>query len=247
MGVVRKPSKTEYHIHRFMYDLGIKGSVLTVYAALYSFTLGERGVYHGSAKYLALSLDVCERTVLRAYKRLRELGLIENGESEDGWFKGIRCVDPASLKKNIRKDAEVKRMRKDPVPADEEKAETATEEESHAEREESCEKDTPGIDFFDGRALAEDIPEHEKNTIRMMNKYEKKGDNRRFLCFGKKGNVRMTEPQYKRLNELLPCEELIPYFVKLEIMLDENVKTGKAPPHSHYKTLRKWIEEDLAV
>ena len=91
------------------------------------------------------------------------------------------------------------------------------------------------------------MSEHEKNTFLMMNKYEKSGDNRRFMSFGKSGGVIMTEPQYRRLLDLLPTEELMPYFVKLETMLTENVKTGRKPPHSHYKTLKKWIEEDLAL
>ena len=82
-----KVIKTESHVHRFMYGLGIKGSTLQVYAALYSFTLGERGLFHGSIAYLAASLMISERTVNRAYKRLRELGLIEDYESRDG-----RCM-----------------------------------------------------------------------------------------------------------------------------------------------------------
>ena len=81
----------------------------------------------------------------------------------------------------------------------------------------------------------------------MMHRYEKEGDNRKFLSFGKSGSVRMTEPQYEQLLELLPSEELMPYLVKLEIMLEDNLKTGRKPPHSHYKTVRKWIEEDTAL
>ena len=57
----------------------------------------------------------------------------------------------------------------------------------------------------------------------------------------------MTEAQYKRLLDLLPTEELMPYFVKLENMLEDNLKTGKQPPHSHYKTLKKWTAEDLSL
>ena len=69
--------KTEYHVHRFMYDLGIKKSALAVYAALYSFSVGERGLYHGSQKYLADSLGIGVRTVQAALKELLSLGLIE--------------------------------------------------------------------------------------------------------------------------------------------------------------------------
>ena len=39
----------------------------------------------------------------------------------------------------------------------------------------------------------------------------------------------------------------MPYLMRLENMLTENESLGKKPPHSHYKTLKKWIEEDLAL
>ena len=67
------------------------------------------------------------------------------------------------------------------------------------------------------------------------------------MSFGKSGGVIMTEPQYRILLSLLPTEELMPYLVKFENMLTENTKTGRKPPHSHYKTIKKWIEEDTAL
>ena len=258
--------KAEFHIHRFMYDLGIQKSDLIIYAALYSFTIGERGLFHGSRAYLAESVGVSEKTVYRSLAKLFSMGLVEKHTTEDNRYTGVRCV---SLKEVENRKKEAKRevseaekeykneltKRVEERRSCEEKSKSSLEErcaesvEEHLRRvDELCAR----IDEKLHRAAAEKMlgrnaPEHEKNTFIMMQKYEKSGDNRKFLSFGKSGGVIMTEPQYKRLLDLLPTEELMPYFVKLENMLEDNLKTGKKPPHSHYKTLKKWIAEDLSL
>ena len=303
-----KVKKTEYHIHRFMYDLGIKNSALLVYAALYSFTVGERGIFHGSQKYLAESLGISVRTLQNVLKSLFSLGLIENHVTEDEKYTGVRCVNLKILeerkkaeqqkalevsKKFAEELAEKIKKRKaeassEAAPAEavvegireavpktalpeaseaalpEEKSEISedgiTEEMSEAKTDTRVESHLARIDELCARInkkihsgsvseimLGKSLTEHEKNTFAMMEKYEKSGDNRKFLAFGKSGGVIMTEPQYKRLLDLLPTEELLPYFVKFEAMLKENIKTGKKAPHSHYKTIKKWIEEDMAL
>ena len=62
--------------------------------------------------------------------------------------------------------------------------------------------------------------------------------------YGKNGYISMTDEQYTALLSLADGELLAAYMSRLEKMLEENVRTGKAPPHSHYRTLRKWIESD---
>ena len=255
--------KTEYHIHRFMYGLGIKGSALAVYAALYSFTMGERGLYHGSQKHLADSIGVSVRTVQTALSRLFFLSLIERYETADGKYRGIRCVMPGREQKTpqVEEHTEKKAVEAEPAASVESVSEGKSELSDQAREQmrrvdELCAGVQEKIKRLNAEREAErrpavDIPEdappQERNTLTMMQKYEKTGDNRRFLEFGKSGSVRMTEPQYKRLLDLLPTEELLPYFVRFEAMLKENERTGKRPPHSHYKTLKKWIEEDLSL
>ena len=215
-----KTQRTDYHIHRFMYTLGIKGSALAVYAAIYSFTMWDRGLFHGSQKYLADSIGVSVRTVQNALGRLRSLGLIEGCETPDGLYRGIRCIRPEEREEKKNTPSDIKEEKAMPETADDP----------------LFEPELPGT-----------VSEQEKNTFTMMRRYERSGDNRRFLRFGKEGKARMTEPQYKRLLGLLPTEELMPYLMRLENMLTENESLGKKPPHSHYKTLKKWIEEDLAL
>ena len=299
--------KIEYYTQRFMYDLGIKNNDLKIYAVLYSFTIGERGLFHGSASYLAEGLGISVRTIRRVYNNLFKLGLIEKYTTEDGRYSGIRCTSLAKVeerrKAEERKRAEAQqkfaeelsaRIEESKTPSPDVKESTeeylkhiddltanmlkkarnnsvsvsrhnptaaktvhselnpGTKEGEYSERysDKTNNACVPGISINEEiprKILSENMSEHEKNTFLMMQKYEKRGDNRKFLAFGKSGGVIMTEPQYRRLLGLLPTEELMPYLVKLETMLNDNVKTGRKPPHSHYKTLKKWIEEDTAL
>ena len=225
-----KPMELEYHVYSFMKRLNLKNSELNVYAALYSFTIGERGLYHGSQKYLAECLGICVKTLQTAQKKLFALGLIERYATPDGRYVGIRCTP-------ICNDEPARDKKDDCEPI----AET---EDSSAPK--STAEDT-GAKVFLLERLGKNPSEQEKNTFLMMYKYEKDGDNRRFMRFGKEGLVAMTEAQYKRLLDLLPTEELMPYLLRFENMLLENRNNGRAAPHSHYKTLKKWIEADLAV
>ena len=225
-------AKIEYHIKKFMYSLGIKGNALLVYAAIYSFTIGERGLFHGSQKYLADGLGVCVRTIQNAEKKLFSLGLIERYATEDGRYTGVRSV----MEKTLPPREDKKEEKLTPSPCEDRGAGEMREK-------------TP-IDLVYERIAERRLagaPDHEKNTFMMMQRYEKSGDNRRFMSFGKRGGVIMTAPQYRRLLEMLPTEELMAYFVKLEDMLLENDKNGRKPPHSHYKLIKKWIEEDLSL
>lgn len=279
-----QPIMPEYHIHSFMYNLGLKPAAFLVYATLYSFTIGERGLYHGSQRYLAETLNMTVRSYQNIIKELESKGLIERCESEDGKYKGIRCVSGikvgkgevapvvspqrqreflAELNRKVeeRKAEEREREAAEKARKEQERAEqlrrvdeiiarvnakiASGEAKEQRYEPEPAKKEETEESFFEVDT-APKMSEHEKNTLIMMKKYEPLGDRRRFLSFGKEGKVKMTEPQYKRLLDKLPTEELLPYLTKLETMLDENIKTGRKPPHSHYHTLKSWIEHDLS-
>ena len=57
----------------------------------------------------------------------------------------------------------------------------------------------------------------------------------------------MTEEQYSKLCSLVPASILAGYIASFEDMLNANSVTHHRPPHNHYKTIRKWIEEDMSV
>lgn len=245
----KEVTKIEYHINSFMYKLGIKNNALKVYAVLYSFTNGEIGVYYGSKKYLAAALEISERSLYNAIKELREKGLIEEYETEDARYKGIRCVrvkerEARSLAKKEKAAEEPAAKKPSPLPERVEYYEYNNEEideEEYFVAEVERRLGKRGVEELSS------MPEHEKNMLRMSCKYETWGEDRRkFLSFGN-GGVSMTEAQYEKLLGLVTGEELFLYFTKLENMLEENLKTGRKPPHSHYKVIKKWIEEDMAV
>ncbi len=62
-----------------------------------------------------------------------------------------------------------------------------------------------------------------------------------------KGYISMSRQQYHALLELVPMETLEIYIMKMERFLDGNMGKGISPPHSHYRTIKKWIIEDLSV
>ena len=65
--------------------------------------------------------------------------------------------------------------------------------------------------------------------------------------FGNNNMVIMTDEQYINLCSLIDEIYLNGYVCKLERMLIENRKCGMPGPHSHYRTIKKWIQEDTAL
>ena len=91
--------EANFHIHSFIIEMGLSANETLIYAFLYSFTKGKCGVYYGTHKYLANTLNIATRTVERIIKKLREKGLIEKYKSEDGQISGIRAVVPKKKEK----------------------------------------------------------------------------------------------------------------------------------------------------
>ena len=67
------------------------------------------------------------------------------------------------------------------------------------------------------------------------------------LEFGKEGFVHLTLAQYQELRKLVHSDVLMGYFCKLEKLLWDGRNDSIPGPRSHYKTLKKWINEDLSV
>ena len=89
---IARVSNGFYRIYGFMEnELMLRGSELRVYALIFSFTLGDLGMYYGTRKYLAKTLMLSERTVYRALSSLTKRGLIENVFDEMSGRSGIRC------------------------------------------------------------------------------------------------------------------------------------------------------------
>ena len=96
-------SEINYHVYSFMLKLDISSKAMNVYALIYSFTQGKRGLFYGTQGYIARTLGISVRTVQRAYKTLFSMHLLERQYSEDGMLRGIRAIAPKKLPKNPEK------------------------------------------------------------------------------------------------------------------------------------------------
>jgi DNA-binding MarR family transcriptional regulator len=109
-----KKQTLNYHVHDFMTELGLSPNELIVYAIIYSFTKGENGVFYGSQSYIAEAAGISLRTVIRVYKKLYSLNLIEKYASKEYKRRGIRAIEP-SLKKDAETDEyELPEIKKSP-------------------------------------------------------------------------------------------------------------------------------------
>lgn len=99
-----------YTITQSMLDLGLRGTDLLVFAALYSYVQQGEGCYFSTREKLARRVGVSSlRTVDAALARLVESGLIEKSTVE---VKGVQCV--AYLAGEAAKDAvgDVQKLRR---------------------------------------------------------------------------------------------------------------------------------------
>ncbi|MBR5139929.1 MAG: hypothetical protein IKV16_02635 [Clostridia bacterium] len=98
-------SKNEYGFYRvyaFMtQELKLHNSELRTYAIIFSYTNGSTGMYYGTQRYLAKTLDICERTLQYCLTSLKKKGLIENVFDEMSGRSGIRC---SYMKEGEKKD-----------------------------------------------------------------------------------------------------------------------------------------------
>lgn len=228
-----------YTIKPFMYEIGIKNSTRIVYAIIYAFTKGKSGMYYGSRKYLYQTALVCRRTLERALSELFKKGLIEHCESEDGQFRGIRCVDLDVVRARQAAEAEAEKMAK----LEAEKAEKTSESTHPVWTDERREAAYTRVINRDIGVLTPD----EKKLV--LEEYMAKGINPKytFLHLGREGRVRMTESQYKLLASLVDAEHLHNYIIRLENMLIKNEETGFYCNKGHYRLIKEWISEDMHV
>ncbi|MBQ7315221.1 MAG: helix-turn-helix domain-containing protein [Clostridia bacterium] len=81
-----------YCIHSFMCEeLGLGGGALLVYAVIYSFTKGERGLFYGTQDFLARVCGLSINTVKRALRTLLVAGRVERCCLHT--YEGYRCTD----------------------------------------------------------------------------------------------------------------------------------------------------------
>ncbi len=216
-----------YHVYSFFRNLKLSRTATQVYAILYSFTLGEAGLYYGSQKYLSENLGISERTVQRAYRELRERKLIE--KVRIGKFSGIRCKDISTLSLS-----------------DEQKK---CESEAISETKPANETHTPSK-YRSDTNICTNEPKEPSKCGGTIDFYKNPSPKYQPKSFGRLGYVCLTPEQYKSLCSLVAEETVELYIQKFELMLARNrdAPSLKTPaPHSHYRTIKSWLIKDFGT
>lgn len=226
-----------FSIHSFILNMPLTLCEKFVYALLYSYTMGEHGMYFGTRERLSEQLGLSIRSVARAYKTLLALGYIEK-VTRSGKV-GVRCVQNEgdkplpTVKKSARSEMADDMQSAKGGSGQPEAAQKSTQVRS-APKSEEC--------------TANNINEDSQTVIPKTN-YLRNTAKPKFeiMEFGKEGFIQLTPEQYSELRKLVDCEVLQCYFSKMEKMLWEGRLNTIPGPHSHYRTLKKWIISDLGV
>ena len=109
-------TNSSYMIHSFMLEnLGLRGSELTIFAIIHSFSKGEKGLYYGTNQFLAEASGLSISTVKRALFRLLSKGYIEELTSRE--HRCYRCTEAVTAP---RVDAEeLPEVDTEPMPSNE--------------------------------------------------------------------------------------------------------------------------------
>ena len=251
-------NKTQiYIIHSFMRDMGLKKSELLIYAILYAFTTGEIGLFYGSQNHLAYLSGLSLRTVQRALSSLFKKGYIARTEKTN--CKGIECknekkselsVSSAVITEHAYQKIDAKSEISEENPREKKQPASPIEKIQLSIKKE--EKSAPMNELTEAQdsskktrlpSITNSFRNYVGNSNRSVGravKYDVKG-------YGRYGFVCMTEAQHTSLLSLVDSEVLTSYVRRLEMMLENNTNTSPPPPHSAYKTLKKWIEADFGL
>ncbi len=199
MNKTANKNNTNYHVHDFMLELGLSPNELAVYALIYSFTKGAIGVFYGSQEYLAKLIGISRRTVIRVYRKLYDMHLIEKCNSSEEKKKGIRAL--------VRKPEETEESDGCILPEIKKTPKTA------AEIEDS-------LPYLEEKFFPIEIPGCDTLAI--------------------------SAEQYKKLRELVPPDVLYGYARRFDRYMYKRLEGMLPTPRSHYKVIKKWIEEDFS-
>lgn len=198
-------------------ELGLSGTELLLYALIHSFTKGKDGLCYSSRAKLADIVGVSERTVFRMINSLKEKGCIEIF-SEDG-VKGIRALRTEPEKENsVKVNSEKSR------------------DESRAARSIAQRLVPPPHELDDTDESIFDYLCDESDYDYKRPKYE-------FYSARSDSLVYMTPEQYSILLDLVGADVLGIYIRKLDKLKEDKGYQTFNP----YKTIRKWILEDVAT
>ena len=217
----KKINAQGFYILEFMSKLELSGIQLSVYALIYSFSVGASGLFYGSHQYIANTLSVSTKTVQRALKALRERGLIEKIELDGR--KGYRAVEQFYKEPPLTPSPEANT---DAMLYESEKYDSQEYQDEYEDENGFVHSDL--TDSF--KANYERLHRHQRP------KYEK-------LTFGNQGLVGLTREQYHALRKLVNQETLNIYITRYERMAIKKIEARRPMPKNEYAVIRNWIIE----
>ena len=95
-----KKEKISVCFYDFMYELGLCGSALIIYAFIYAYRKSERGLFFGKRSYMAEACRISVRSIERHIPLLISKGLIERVTW--GGFYGYRVAEKYIPKEDLQ-------------------------------------------------------------------------------------------------------------------------------------------------
>ena len=222
--------KTNYNynfrIYGFMTSaLGLSGGKLLIYAVIYSFYEYGRGGFYGSQEYLVELTGYSKRTVVSAIGELEKMDLIVRSKQGK---KNIYIINTMALEK----------IDKDELHFDRAKTLTQDGKNLHSESAISAPNNTIENTNNTTTTPSANAPASAENGKSDFVKNV-------VLRFGKLRSVCLTVWQHQDLRRMVNEDMFNMYVMRLENYL-LTLSRGKYV-FSHYRTLKKWIFEDLGI
>ena len=226
--------------------MGLGTSALLVYAMIYSFTTRGEGLCYTESDILAKRLGLSVKTVERAVEKLFERGLIKKTRLKDYFGYSATDIENGSdLEASVLKE-ENKREKSQSSNTSSENKNVPTKKEppEKAKKPSPYPKQKPKKDapYKSNTPFTyeKDFPEEELMQRDELPRHI-------FLDYGRRGYIRMTREQYADLSSLVEPNMLQCYLGRLEEICEKCYNELSRVPRSHYKLLRKWIDEDTYV
>jgi len=239
-----------YCIHSFMIgELGLKGNELLIYAIIYSFTCGDKGLFYGTQEFLSAASGISVSSIKRKLLSLLNKGYIE--KSNDGIHSGYRSLKDGKKSSQGSPSADDMHTESNDIgkTGDRDKAFNKMKDE---QSDSYIENTAYRADIYSSDETEDGYRKLSVNLLAKMNRMSVEDylesevigkEKYEFIRVGRFEMFTMTPRQYMHLLSLVGRERLTDYIHRLEsfVML-KNYTVICA-----YRTLKKWINEDTAL
>ena len=201
---------------------------------IYSYSK-KGGEYYGTRAYIANWFGMSLSSVDRALKALTRRGLIE--KTEKGSYRVTDSAITAAREQMRQKDEQESKSIAEQSNCTSDSTNLTANKQFNIQKITSTSSSSCALRASE-RGAEKKREEKEKRHSRYGTKFD-------VITVGYHRIIRMTSDQYYALLDLIPEEDLENYIMKLEAMMMTLRTEGTPHIHSPYKTLKKWIEEEV--